>query len=42
MIFIRAPFLLACAALVANVLLGGGLAIGPLVWPQVGYEDPFR
>jgi uncharacterized membrane protein YdjX (TVP38/TMEM64 family) len=40
MFFIRLPFLLACAALVANVLLGGGVKFGGLVWPLVGYE-PF-
>ena len=39
MLLIRVPFLLACAALVANVLLGGGVVIGSFVWPLVGYDD---
>ena len=38
-VFIRVPFLLACAVLVANVLLGGGVVIGSFVWPLVGYDD---
>ena len=39
MVLIRVPFLLACAALVANVLLGGGVVIGSFVWPLAGYDD---
>ena len=39
MILIRVPFLLACVALVANVLLGGGVVVGSFVWPLVGYDD---
>ena len=35
MLCIRLPFLLGVGALVLNVLLGGGVAIGSLVWPPV-------
>ena len=31
--FIRLPFLALCAALVANILLGGGVSIGGYEWP---------
>ena len=39
MVLIRLPFLLACAALIANVLLGVGVVVGSFVWPLVGYDD---
>ena len=36
LVLIRAPFLLACAALLVNVLLGGGIVLSGAAWPQNG------